>query len=150
MTVKWQRDDFTITDDFSALDITLIHDFLRHSYWAKEIPRETVVRSLEHSICFGMFYKDKQIGFCRVVTDCATFAYLADVFVMETFRAQGLGKWLVDCVLAHPDLQGLRRWMLSTLDAHWLYEKNNFVPLKHPDWFMEIAKPNIYLNDKND
>ncbi|MDH5479916.1 MAG: GNAT family N-acetyltransferase [Nitrosomonas sp.] len=150
MTVKWQRDDFTITDDFSALDITLIHDFLRHSYWAKEIPRETVVRSLEHSICFGMFYKDKQIGFCRVVTDCATFAYLADVFVMETFRAQGLGKWLVDCVLAHPDLQGLRRWMLSTLDAHWLYEKHNFVPLKHPDWFMEIAKPNIYLNDKND
>jgi len=150
MTVKWQRDDFTITDDFSALDITLIHDFLRHSYWAKEIPRETVVRSLEHSICFGMFYKDNQIGFCRVVTDCATFAYLADVFVIETFRAQGLGKWLVDCVLAHPDLQGLRRWMLSTLDAHWLYEKHNFVPLKHPDWFMEIAKPNIYLNDKND
>ncbi len=149
MPMRWQQGDFIISDDYAALDITLVHNFLRHSYWAKEISRETVVRALENSICFGLFYKAEQIGFCRVVTDCATFAYLADVFVIETFRGQGLGKWLVDCVLQHPELQGLRRWMLATLDAHWLYEKHDFVPLKHPEWFMEIAKPDIYLKENS-
>ena len=149
MTVRWQHNGFIISDDYAAIDLTLVHNFLRYSYWAKEIPRETVVRSLENSLCFGLFYKDDQIGFCRVVTDRATFAYLADVFIIETFRGQGLGKWLVDCVLQHPELQGIRRWMLATLDAHWLYEKNDFVPLKHPEWFMEIAKPDMYLKEKN-
>lgn len=149
MVATWRQDDFWVTDDYAALDITLIHDFLRHSYWAEEIPRETVVRSLENSICFGLFHNNEQIGFCRVVSDLATFAYLADVFVIERFRGRGLGKWLIDCVLQHEELQGLRRWMLATLDAHWLYEKHDFVPLKHPEWFMEIAKPDMYLNLKD-
>ncbi len=146
--MHWQKDTFTISDEQAHLNISFIHDFLSQSYWAKEIPQTTVERSIKNSVCFGLYHHQHQIGFCRVITDHATFAYLADVFVIEAFHNQGLGKWLISCVLEHPDLQGLRRWMLATLDAHWLYEKHDFVALKHPEWFMEIAKPELYQEEK--
>lgn len=143
--MKWQQGEFTVTDCREDLDIEMIHDFLCiESYWAKRIPRATVEKSLNHSLCFGLFNARKQIGFARVVSDYATFAYLADVFVVPDFRGHGLGKWLISCILTHPELQGLRRWMLATLDAHGLYEHNGFVALRKPEWFLEIHNPNIY------
>lgn len=143
--MKWSRNEYTVTDEHAALDIALIHDFLRGSYWAKAIPRETVTRAVENSLCFGLFHNGKQIGFGRVVTDRATFAYLADVFVIDSYRGRGLGKWLISCVLEHPGLQGLRRWLLATVDAHGLYRQYGFVPLRNPERFMEINPPDIYL-----
>ncbi|MBI3524402.1 MAG: GNAT family N-acetyltransferase [Betaproteobacteria bacterium] len=143
--MNWQRDEFTITDDRASLDIPLIHDFLRTSYWAKGIPKEIVVKALENSLCFGVFHQSRQVGFGRVVTDRATFAYLADVFVIESYRGRGIGKWLVACVREHPELQGLRRWLLATADAHQLYRQHGFAPLGKPDRMMEIVDPEIYL-----
>ena len=145
--MEWKRGEFTITDRSEDLDVETIHNFLRESYWAKGIPRAVVEKGINNSLCFGLYHKLKQVGFARVVSDQATFAYLADVFVMHAYRGRGLGKWLVSCVLAHPELQGLRRWLLATLDAHGLYEQNGFVPLRKPEWFMEINDPNIYQRD---
>lgn len=143
--MKWQQGDFTVTDNREDLDIEVIHGFLcRESYWAEHIPRATIEKAMAHSLCFGLYHADKQIGFARAVSDHATFAYLADVFVLSDYRGRGLGKWLVSCILIHPELQGLRRWMLATLDAHGLYEQNGFVPLRHPEWFLEIHYPDIY------
>ncbi|SFM19009.1 Acetyltransferase (GNAT) domain-containing protein [Nitrosomonas nitrosa] len=143
--MKWQQGDFTVTDNREDLDIEVIHGFLcRESYWAEHIPRATVEKAITHSLCFGLYHAGKQIGFARAVSDHATFAYLADVFVLSDYRGRGLGKWLVSCILIHPELQGLRRWMLATLDAHRLYEQNGFVPLRHPEWFLEIHYPDIY------
>ncbi|PTR00662.1 acetyltransferase (GNAT) family protein [Nitrosomonas nitrosa] len=143
--MKWQQGDFTVTDNREDLDIEVIHGFLcRESYWAEHIPRATVEKAMAHSLCFGLYHAGKQIGFARAVSDHATFAYLADVFVLSDYRGRGLGKWLVSCILIHPELQGLRRWMLATLDAHGLYEQNGFVPLRHPEWFLEIHYPDIY------
>lgn len=143
--MKWQQGDFTVTDNREDLDIEVIHGFLcRESYWAEHIPRATIEKAMAHSLCFGLYHADKQIGFARAVSDHATFAYLADVFVLSDYRGRGLGKWLVSCILMHPELQGLRRWMLATLDAHGLYEQNGFVPLRHPEWFLEIHYPDIY------
>jgi GNAT superfamily N-acetyltransferase len=143
--MKWQQDEFTVTDNRGDLDIEMIHDFLcKVSYWAKHIPRSTVEKSVNHSLCFGLYHNGKQIGFARAITDCATFAYLADVFVVPDYRGRGLGKWLISCILLHPELQGLRRWMLATLDAHGLYEQNGFVKLQNPEWFLEIHNPHIY------
>ena len=143
--MNWQQEEFTITDDRGSLDLSLIHDFLRTSYWAKGIPKEIVVKALENSLCFGVFHQSRQVGFGRVVTDRATFAYLADVFVIEGYRGRGLGKWLVACVREHPELQGLRRWLLATADAHELYRQHGFAPLGKPDRMMEIVDPEIYL-----
>ena len=145
--MQWSRNEYTVTDEHAALDIALIHDFLSGSYWAKAIPREIVTRALENSLCFGLFHNGKQIGFGRIVTDRATFAYLADVFVIDSYRGLGLGKWLISCVLEHPELQGLRRWLLATLDAHGLYQQYGFVPLRNPARFMEINDPDIYLRE---
>jgi len=145
--MKWQQNENTITDERASLDMALIHDFLRSSYWAQAIPREIVTRALENSLCFGLFHNGKQIGFGRVVTDHATFAYLADVFVIDGYQGLGLGKWLISCVLDHPELQGLRRWLLATLDAQGLYQQHGFVPLRNPERFMEINDPDIYLRE---
>jgi len=142
--MEWKQGEFTITDRREDLDIEVIHSFLRETYWAKGIPKTIVNKAVSNSLCFGLYHNPKQIGFGRAVTDCATFAYLADVFVVPAYRRRGLGKWLVSCVLAHPELQGLRRWMLATLDAHGLYERNGFVALRKPEWFMEISVPDIY------
>jgi len=119
-----RKDEYLISTDPSLLHVDVIHHYLsKESYWAKYIPRAVVERSIDNSLCFGLCEKDKQIGFARVVTDKATFAYLADVFILEEHRGKGLAKWLMDTIQAHPELQGLRRWMLGTRDAHSLYEQ---------------------------
>ncbi|MDD5140648.1 MAG: GNAT family N-acetyltransferase [Verrucomicrobiales bacterium] len=137
--------DLLISGDKKLLDRALIHNFLKErSYWAKGIPIEIVNRSIEHSLCFGVYKAGQQIGFARVVTDCAAFAWLADVFIVEEQRGHGLGKRLVAAVLEHPQLQGLRRFMLGTLDAHSLYGQFGFTPIKQVERFMEIHRPNPY------
>jgi len=142
--MEWTRDNFTITDDPQRLDREVIWRFLSSSYWAKNVPATTVDRSLANSLCFTLLDGTRQVGFARAVSDRATFAYLADVFVLDEYRGRGLGTWLVDCVLRHPDLQGLRRWILATRDAHGLYRKFGFTPLKDPARFMERHDPNVY------
>jgi GNAT superfamily N-acetyltransferase len=141
---EWWKGDFQITTAPERLDLDAVHDFLTHSYWANGIPRSTVEKSMQNSLCFGVFHRKTQIGFARVISDRATFAYLADVFVLPEYRGQGLAKWLMECIMAHPELQGLRRWMLVTRDAHDLYEKCGFRPLAHPERLMEIHSPGIY------
>jgi GNAT superfamily N-acetyltransferase len=134
-----------ISDNPARLDRALIFDFLRNrSYWAQEVTREILDRSVENSLCFGVYLDGKQIGFARVVTDFATFAWLADVFVVEEKRGQGISKKLVAAVLAHPRLQGLRRFILGTRDAHGLYAQFGFKPLAHPERFMEIRSESSY------
>ncbi len=136
---------FTISTDPDKLDVRLVHDYLsNHSYWAAGIPLETVERSVRNSLCFGLYYESGQIGFARVVTDFATFAYLADVFVMAAFRGQGLSKRMMESIIAHPGLQGLRRWMLATADAHGLYKQYGFTPLGIPERWMEKHHPDVY------
>lgn len=137
--------DLLVSTNKSLLDRPLIHQFLsERSYWAKDVPMDTVNRSIENSLCFGVYCAGKQVGFARVVTDCATFAWLADVFVIESARGQGLGKRLVPAILAHPQLQGLRRFMLGTRDAHGLYARFGFAPLEYVERFMQIQDLNPY------
>ena len=140
---EYTRDGFTISTDPSRLDIDMIHQFLSHAYWSEEIPRELVERAIDHSLCFGV-YRGRQVGLARVITDYATFGYLCDVFVLEEFRGKGIGTWLMECVMSHPDLQGFRRWILLTRDAHALYRKFGFSDLKNPARYMEIGIPDIY------
>jgi len=144
MPTEWSREGFLISTDTSRLDRALIAEFLRGSYWASGIPREIVDRSIENALCFGLYEDSRQIGFARVITDFATFAYLSDVFVLESHRGRGLGIWLMEVVMGHPALQNLRRWMLATRDAHGLYEKFGWRPLSHPERIMEIVVPDIY------
>jgi GNAT superfamily N-acetyltransferase len=145
MLQEWRRDPYWISTDNNRLDLATIHGFLTAaSYWAEGIPLETVECSLEHSLNFGLYKEDQQIGFARVVTDYATFAYLADVFVLEPFRGQGLSKWLLDVIVTHSQLQGLRRWMLATKDAHGLYRQFGFTDLMAPESYMERLFPDIY------
>jgi GNAT superfamily N-acetyltransferase len=139
------RDEFTISTDPARLDVAAIHAYLTRSYWAAGIPPEVVRRSIEGSLCFGVYRGADQVGFARVVTDRATFGYLADVYVLEAHRGHGLGQWLMEFILEHPDLQGLRRFMLVTRDAHGLYSKYGFTPTAHPERIMEIARPWLYL-----
>ena len=141
MHPTWANRDFEISTDPARIDVAVVHDFLTNCYWAKGISLELVQRSLQHSICFSIFHGNAQIGFARVITDRATFAYLADVFVLESHRGQGLSKWLMECIQSHPDLQGLRRWMLATRDAHGLYRQFGFHELASPERFMEIHHP---------
>jgi GNAT superfamily N-acetyltransferase len=137
-----RRGDFLISTDPARLDMPLIHDFLvNRSYWAQGRPPEVVRRSLANSLCFGLYDGKRQIGLARVVTDRATFAWLCDVFVLEDYRGQGLAKWLIQRVLAHPDLQGLRRVLLATRDAHGLYQRYGFAPLEDATRFLEIFRP---------
>ena len=118
------KGDYHISTDSSLLNIDVIYNYLStESYWAKNIPKELVIKSIINSLCFGLYHQQKQVGFARVVTDKTTFAYLADVFILEEYRKKGLSKWLIETIQAYPDLQGLRRWMLGTRDAHGLYEK---------------------------
>ncbi|HXB41933.1 MAG TPA: GNAT family N-acetyltransferase [Bacteroidia bacterium] len=135
---------YTISTDKNKLDIKVIHDFLSNSYWAKNIPVEIVKYSIENSLCFGVYYKEKLIGFARVISDFATFAYLGDVFILEEHRGKGLSKILMKEVFSHPQLQGLRRFCLGTRDAHKLYEQFGFYLIKKPELWMEIKHENIY------
>src|SRR5207245_9210547 len=132
-----RRGTFVISTDPARLDVGAIHAYLSRSYWAVGRPRAVVERSIAGSICFGLYDGPRQIGFARVITDRATYAYLADVYVLEEYRGQGLGVWLVDRVVAHPDLQDLRRFCLATRDAHGLYRKFGFEALSHPERVME-------------
>ncbi|WP_207532491.1 GNAT family N-acetyltransferase [Desertivirga arenae] len=134
-----------ISTDKTKLDIPLIHSYLsKESYWAKDIPLEIVERAIENSLCFGVYLDEKQIGFARIMSDYATFAYLADVFVLPQYRKKGVSKKLMEFIKEHPSLQGLRRWMLATADAHGLYKQFGFKALESPDRIMEITKPGIY------
>jgi GNAT superfamily N-acetyltransferase len=134
--MEWTRDGYRISTDPAELDLEVLHGFLRNAYWSPGVPREVIARSIEHSLNFGLYENGDQVGFARVVTDCATFAWLADVFVLEPHRRRGLGVWLVETVLAHPDLQGLRRHMLATADAHKLYARFGFTRMAGSDRFM--------------
>jgi GNAT superfamily N-acetyltransferase len=134
------RGNYKISSDPAHLDLEWVHSYLAHdSYWAQGITAQVFLKSVENSICFGLFHDDSQVGFGRVISDFATFAYLADVFVSKKHRGQGLGKWLVGTILGYPELQGIRRWMLVTRDAHGLYERFGFKPLKNPGYLMERA-----------
>ena len=133
-----------IDTDKQRLDLDVIHGFLTACYWAKGIPHDIVQRSIEGSLCFGVYVDDKQVGFARVITDYATFAYVGDVFVLEAYRGRGLSKQLMAAIVSHPQLQGLRRWMLATRDAHGLYAQFGFTPLANPARMMEILKPDVY------
>lgn len=140
------KEQYLITTDPQKLDLDAIHAYLSRSFWAEGIPKDTVARSIANSLCFGLFDGAAQVGFARVVTDRATYAYLCDVYVLESHRGHGLGKWLIETVMAHPDLQGLRRFQLVTRDAHGLYSRHGFAAPANPDRRMEIVKYGIYLD----
>lgn len=135
---------YEISTDKSRLDRAAIHAFLSASYWSPGIPEAIVARAIEHSLCFGVFHEGAQVGFARVVTDRATFGYLADVYLLEAHRGRGVARQLVAAVMAHPDLQGLRRLLLATRDAHGLYARFGFRPLANPDRMMEVHRPDLY------
>src|SRR5579862_6085122 len=138
-------DGILISTDAARLDLRVVHDFLAtQSYWAEGVPREIVARSIANALCFGVYEGTKQIGFARVISDYATFAYLADVFIIKEYRGRGLSKALMDTIIAHPHLQGLRRFTLGTADAHGLYRKYGFTDAPHPERQMERADPDIY------
>jgi GNAT superfamily N-acetyltransferase len=135
----YRKDNFTITTDPAALDLDVIHGYLTRSYWRRGVPKEHVARAVQHSLNFGLFDGDQQIGFARVVTDYADFAYLCDVFILESYQGQGLGQWLIETVLAHPDLQGLGRFTLDTRDAQDFYRRLGFKELENPQTHMLIS-----------
>ncbi|HXD41379.1 MAG TPA: GNAT family N-acetyltransferase [Ramlibacter sp.] len=135
---------YEITDDVKRFDVDAIHAYLSQSYWSPGVPKVIVERAIANSLCFGVLWGAEQVGFGRVVTDRATFAYLADVYILEEHRGKGLSKRLMDAVVAHPDLQGLRRMLLATKDAHTLYAKYGFKSLAAPELLMEIHRPDIY------
>jgi len=136
---------YLLSDDPALLDVSAIHAFLSEdAFWSLGIPRSVVEKAIENSLCFGMFDGDTQIGFTRVVTDRATFAWLCDVYVLSEFRGRGLARWMIESVLEHPDLQGLRRVLLATRDAHGLYRRCGFAPLPQPERWMIIADPDVY------
>jgi GNAT superfamily N-acetyltransferase len=145
VVMEYRRGEFVISSNRERLDLDVIHGFLTNCYWAKGVPREVVARSIEHSLCFGI-YEDggRQVGFARVVSDFATVAYLGDVFVLESHRGRGLSKWLMECVTQYPALQNLRRWILLTRDAHGLYSQFGFTPVQAPDRYMELHRPDVY------
>jgi GNAT superfamily N-acetyltransferase len=141
----WTRGDYEISTDAARLDLGLTHKFLTgDAYWSEGVPREIVERAVGNSINFGLYKGAAQAGLVRVVSDKATFAWVCDVFVLPEHRGLGLGKWMMECVIAHPDLQGLRRWLLATNDAHGLYAQYGFTPLHDPTRYMELWDPEIY------
>ncbi len=147
--VECRRGEFVISTDPARLNLDVICNFLTNCYWATGIPRETVARSIKHSLCFGIYDgSGAQVGFARVISDFATVAYLGDVFVLESHRRLGLSKWMMECIMQHPDLQGLRRWILLTRDAHGLYRRFGFTPLKSADRYMELHRPDVYETGK--
>jgi N-acetylglutamate synthase-like GNAT family acetyltransferase len=138
-------DAFTITTDKSKMDVVAIHDFLsKHSGWSDDIPFDRVKNSIDNSLNFGLFHNDHQIGFARVISDFSTIAYLGDIYLLDNYRGQGLSKKMMDAVIGHPNLQGLRRWILLTSTADWLYEKYDFTKLPNPELYMELFDPNVY------
>ena len=143
-TEEYKKGVYTISTDKSKLELIIIHDFLSKSYWSEDIPIDVVKRSIENSLCFGVYNAQQQIGFARVITDHTTFAYLADVFILEKERGKGLSKWLMECILKHKELQGLRNFCLMTKDAQKLYEKFGFKNILDPKKFMAKKIEGIY------
>lgn len=142
-------DNFLITTDKSKIDIVAIHDFLsKHSGWSDNIPFDKVKTSIDNSLNFGLFHNHKQIGFARIISDFSTIAYLGDIYILDNYRGQGLSKKLMDVIMEHPNLQGLRRWILLTSTADWLYEKYGFTKLPKPELYMELFNSNVYNTDK--
>ena len=139
-----EQTDYSTSTDSSRFDVDLIFRFLTNCYWAEGIPRHVVEKSIENSLCFGVFDGDQQVGFARVITDRATYAYIGDVFILESHRGRGLGKRLMQAIMDHPELQGLRRWSLVTRDAHGLYEQFGFTRLANPQRYMERFDPDVY------
>ena len=144
MNTEWKKDNLIVTTDPARQDVDAIHAYLTCAYWCEGIPREIVERAVRNSLCFGLFDGAAQVGLARVVTDYATYAYLCDVYVLESHRGRGLGKWVIECVMVHPQLQGLRRFNLATRDAHELYSPFGFEPLRQPEVHMEKHKPDVY------
>jgi GNAT superfamily N-acetyltransferase len=137
--------DYDISLDPARLQLDVIHGFIAQSYWARSMPRETLARAIANSVCVGAYRDGVQVGFARVVTDRATFAYLADVFVLPDHGGKGLAKALVTALHDHPELQGLRRWMLATHDAHGVYAALGWQPIAQPELFMQRHDPDVYL-----
>ncbi|CAM4400237.1 GNAT family N-acetyltransferase [Zobellia nedashkovskayae] len=143
--VETHRNDYTISTDKDKLDILSIYKFLsKETDWAKGIPMNTLKTSIENSLNFGLYHNNKQIGYARIISDYSTIAYLGDVFVLKEYRGNGLSKWLINEIMEHPKLQGLRRWILLTDTAEWLYKKFGFTELPHPEFYMEKHNPNVY------
>lgn len=142
--VEWRKGDYLISTNRSKIDVDIVHDFLSNSYWAENIPKDIVLKSIENSLCFGVYYQYLQIGFARVVSDFATFAYLADVFILPGQRGKGLSKCLLQVIVDHPNLQGLRRFTLATRDAHGLYAHFGFLPFDKPERWMQKHDPDVY------
>jgi N-acetylglutamate synthase-like GNAT family acetyltransferase len=140
----YTRTNYSISSERSKIDLDFVHGYLSRSYWAEDIPKEIVAKSIENSLCFGIYKNNQQVGFARVITDHSTFAYLADVFIIEEERGKGLSKWLMECILKHEQLQGLRNFCLLTRDAHTLYEQFGFKNLEKPQNFMARKKDNFY------
>lgn len=141
------KQGYSISTNPEDMDIDAIHAFISNSYWASNIPIATLEKAIRNSFCFGVFNEaGNQVGFARLITDKATFAYLADVFILEQHRGQGLSKWLVETIVKHPDLQGLRRIVLATRDAHGLYAQFGFKAIENPEMLMQIWQPNVYQN----
>jgi len=143
MIYSIEKNNYLISTDKSKIDIDYVHGFLSQSYWSPGVPMQVVKKAMKGSLCFGVYYNDTQIGYARMVTDKATFAYLADVFIDKDHRGKGLAKWLVEMILAHPQLQGLRRILLATKDAHKLYEQCGFTSINNPERYM-VYNPTGY------
>ena len=149
MTFEVREGDYVVSDDQARVDVDYVYAFLVNSYWSPAIPRDVVARGIANSVQFGLYDgAGAQAGFARVITDRATYAYIADVFVDDAHRGKGLGKLLMQAIMWHPDLQGLRRWSLATRDAHGLYRQFGFTGLAHPERFMEIANPDVYKGER--
>jgi N-acetylglutamate synthase-like GNAT family acetyltransferase len=140
-----KKDNYLISTDKAKLDFDIIYNFLTNCYWAKGISPETVKKSVENSECFGVYENEKLVGFARVISDKATIAYLGDVFILPAYRGKGLSKWLMACIMKHPEFQQFRRWILLTRDAHELYKQFGFKEIEKPDRYMELTNQEVYL-----
>jgi len=143
--IELARGEYVVSTDRSRIDVGAVHAFLSRSYWSPGIPEDVVRRGIAGAICFGVYHGREQVGFARVITDQATYAYLADVYVLEAHRGRGLAKWMMEAIMSHPSLQGLRRFALSTRDAHSLYRRFGFELVANPERQMEIMRRDIYL-----
>ena len=140
------KNEFCISTNKEKLDLDAIHEFLStKAYWCLDIPKKTVATAIQHSLCFGVYDNQTQIGFARIITDFSTIAYLGDVYILEAYRGSGLSKWLMETIMEHPDLQGLRRWILLTGDAHELYRKFGWTEIADATKWMELHNKNVYL-----
>ena len=146
--VEYRCGEYLVSTDRALIDTEVVFEVLTSSYWANGIRREIVVRSIDNALCFGIYKGREQVGFARVISDFATYAYIGDLFIVESHQGRGLGKFLMESILKHPQLQGLRRWSLVTRDAHGLYEKFGFEALKKPENYMEILNPDVYKRSR--